>query len=264
MNGFGQSGEACGAIFAGLLYAAAPVLPFLIQVVVWVLALLLTRTLVEPQRKLKSPTSHFAEVWQSTSYALVENRRLRYTILLNLILGMASFYPVWLIQPYMQHGGVPLAWFGPIWAVANLSVALFALASYRSHLKMGDRRMVLLFILLVIAGYLGLGLVGGLWGFLFYYLLTCMRGLRAPMMLNHAQQEIPSANRAGILSLQSLVFRLSFVCTGPLVGMLADKVGVQQTFLLLSYAFALMLPPVAWLFLRQIARNGLSQGTRLS
>ncbi|MBU1234841.1 MAG: MFS transporter, partial [Proteobacteria bacterium] len=172
-----------------------------------------------------------------------------------LVLGLASFYPVWLIQPYMQDGGVPLAWFGPIWAVANLSVALFAMASYRSHLKLGDRRMVLLFILLVFAGYLGLGLVGGLWGFLFYYLLTSMRGLRGPMLLNHAQQEIPSANRAGILSLQSLLFRLSFVCTGPLVGMLADNVGVQQTFLLLCHTFVLILPVVAWLFLRQIARD---------
>ncbi|MBU1418789.1 MAG: MFS transporter [Proteobacteria bacterium] len=255
MNGFGQSGEACGAVFAGLLYAAAPLLPFLIQMVVWVLALLLTRTLIEPQRKIKSPASHFAAAWQSTRYALLENRRLRFTILLNLVLGLASFYPVWLIQPYMQDGGVPLAWFGPIWAVANLSVALFAMASYRSHLKLGDRRMVLLFILLVFAGYLGLGLVGGLWGFLFYYLLTSMRGLRGPMLLNHAQQEIPSANRAGILSLQSLLFRLSFVCTGPLVGMLADNVGVQQTFLLLCHTFVLILPVVAWLFLRQIARD---------
>jgi MFS family permease len=251
MNGLGQIGEACGAIFAGLLYATAPLLPFLIQVAVWILALLLTRTLTEPQRQLKTPTSHFAEALQSTHYALLENRRLRYTILLNLILGMASFYPVWLIQPYMQDGAVPIAWFGPIWAVANLSVAISALASYHSHLKLGDRQMVLLFILLIVAGYLGLGLVGGVWGFLFYYLLTSMRGLRGPMLLNHAQREIPSANRAGILSWQSLVFRTSFVCTGPLVGRLADKVGVQQTFLLLCYAFALILPPMAWLFLRQ-------------
>ncbi len=251
MNGFGQTGEAFGAIFAGLLYAAAPLLPFLIQAAIWVLALLLTRTLIEPERKLKPPTSHLAEAWRSTRYALLENKRLRYTILLNLVLGMASFYPVWLIQPYMQDGGVPLAWFGPIWAGANLSVALFALASHRSHLKLGDRRMVLLFILLIISGYLGLGLLGGLWGFLFYYFLTSMRGLRGPMLLNHAQQEIPSANRAGILSLQSLCFRFSFVCTGPLIGLLADTLGVQQTFMLLCYVFAVVLPPVAWLFLKQ-------------
>lgn len=255
MNGFSQTGEACGAVFAGVFYAAAPLLPFFIQVVVWVLALMLTRTLVEPDREVKPTVNHFLEAKQSTRYALLENPRLRYTIILNIILGLTSFYPVWLIQPYMQDGGVPVEWFGPVWAVANLSVALFALASYRSHLKLGDRRMVLLFITLIITGYLGLGLVGGLWGFLFYYLLTSMRGLRGPMLLNHAQREIPSANRAGILSLQSLLFRLSFVCTGPLVGMLADKVGVQKTFLFLCYAFALVLPPVAWLFLRQLTVN---------
>ncbi len=258
MNGFGQIGEACGAIFAGLLYAAYPLLPFLIQIIVWVLALMVTRSLVEPQRKLKSLTSHFAEAVMSTRYALLENKRLRYTILLNLVLGLASFYPVWLIQPYMQDGGVPVVWFGPIWAVANLSVALFALASYRSHLNLGDRQMILLFMLLIIAGYLGLGLVGGLWGFLFYYLLTSMRGLRGPMFLNHAQKEIPSANRAGILSLQSLAFRLSFVCTGPLVGMLADRLGIQRTFLLLCFVFAVVLPPAAWLFLQELGRARLA------
>lgn len=252
INGLGQIGEACGAIFAGLLYATAPLLPFMIQVAVWVLALLLTRTLIEPPRQLNLSTSHFAEALQSIRHAFLENLRLRSMILLNLILGMASYYPIWLIQPYMQDGGVPIAWFGPIWALANLSIAISALVSYRSHLKMGDRQMVRLFILLIVAGYLGLGLVGGVWGFLFYYLLTIMRGLRGPMLLNHVQQEIPSGNRAGILSLQSLVFRISFVCTGPLVGRFADTVGVRQTFLFLCGAFALILIPVARLFFRQV------------
>ncbi|MFW2365262.1 MAG: MFS transporter [Desulforhopalus sp.] len=260
MNGCGQCGEAFGAIFAGLLYATAPLLPFFIQVVVWLLALLLTRTLIEPQRKIKLSTRHLSEAYQSTKYALQQNHLLRYTMVLNVVLGLASFYPVWLIQPYMQDGSVPIAWFGPIWAIANLSVALSALASYRSHLRLGDRSMVLLFILLIVAGYLGLGLVGGLWGFVFYYLLTCMRGLRGPMLLNHAQKEIPSANRAGILSLQSLIFRLSFVLSGPLVGMLADNVGIQQTFLVLCLAFALVLPPVAWLFLSSLPAKSPKSG----
>ncbi|PLY00573.1 MAG: MFS transporter [Desulfuromonas sp.] len=255
MSGGGQIGEACGALFAGLLYATAPLLPFLIQTVVWVLIFFLTRTLVEPQRTTTATTSHLAEAWRSTRYALIENRRLRYTILLNLVLGLSSFYPVWLIQPYMQDGGVPLTWFGPVWAGANLSVALFALASHRFHLKLGDAHMVILFALLIVGGYLGLGLSGGAWGFLFYYLLTSMRGLRGPMLLNHAQREIPSENRAGILSLQSLCFRLAFVCSGPLIGRLADSFGVQRTFLFLCYAFGVALPPAVWLFLRELKKT---------
>jgi len=255
MNGCAQTGEALGAVFAGVLYAAAPLLPFILQTAVWFLALMITRTMVEPKRELSAPVSHLAEALRTTKFAFRENRRLRATILLNAVLGMASFYPVWLIQPYMQHAGVPVAWFGPIWAGANLTVALFALASHRVNNSLGNRRMVILFIVLIGMGYFGLGLTGGIGGFLFYYLLTAMRGLRGPMMLHHAQMESPSANRAGILSLQALCFRLLFAATGPLVGRLADAVGVRQTFHLLTYAFLLVLPPLAWLFLRNLNRT---------
>ena len=115
--------------------------------------------------------------------------------------------------------------------------------------------MVILFLILIGVGYAGLGLVGGLWGFLFYYLLTSMRGLRGPMMLNLTQKECPSANRAGILSLQSLCFRLLFVCTGPLVGMLADRGGVNRAFQYLLYAFLFILPPLVFLFFRNLPKG---------
>jgi MFS family permease len=255
MSGYAQGGEALGAVFAGVLYAYAPLLPFFLQVGVWLLALLLTRSMVEPPRKITSPASHLAEALRSTRYAFVENKLLRYNILLNSVLGIASFYPVWLIQPYMQHAGVPVAWFGPIWSGANLTVAIFSLASHRVSRYMGDRFMVLLFLILIVVGYMGLGLIGGMWGFLFYYLLTTMRGLRGPMMLNITQKECPSANRAGILSLQSLCFRLLFVCTGPLVGMLADRSGVSQAFHYLLYAFLLVLPPLVVLFFRSLPKE---------
>lgn len=255
MTGLGQVGESCGAIFAGLLYATAPLLPFFIQVGVWLLMLIISRGLVEPRRPARAAGNHLVEAWRGARYALFDNRLLRATILLNLVLGLASFYPVWLIQPYMQDGGVPLAWFGPVWAGANLSVALCAFLSRRSHLRFGDTRMLLLFVALVIGGYLGLGLTGGLWGFLFYYLLTCMRGLRGPLLLNFAQRQIPSENRAGLLSLQSLCFRLAFVATGPLIGRLADTVGVQKSFGLLCVVFAVLLPPAGWYFLRELRRT---------
>ena len=255
MNGFAQTGEAMGAIFAGVLYATAPLLPFFLQAGIWFLAFIITRTMDEPARELCAPVSHLAEALRTIRFTFRENRLLRATILLNAVLGLASFYPVWLIQPYMQHAGVPVAWFGPIWAGANLTVAICALASHRVTRTLGDRRMVFLFIVLVGAGYLGLGLTGGIGGFLFYYLLTVMRGLRGPMMLHHAQSESPSANRAGILSLQALCFRLLFAATGPLVGMLADANGVRLTFHLLTYAFLIVLPPLVWLFLRNLPRE---------
>jgi MFS family permease len=262
MTGFAQTGEALGALFAGVIYAAAPLLPFLLQVGVWAAAFGTTRLLAETPRERSLQTrSHLGQALHTARFAFLENRRLRYTILLNTLLGISSFFPVWLIQPYMRQTGVPIAWFGPVWAVANLTVALGAMASHRMHRRLGDRGMVLLLIFLIAFGYFGLGLIGGAGGFLFYYLLTSMRGLRGPMFLNHTQAESPSANRAAVLSLQSVSFRLFFVCTGPLVGKLADAVGVQQTFHLLLYAFLAFLPPLAFLFLRNSAgRDGRAPG----
>jgi len=256
MSGYAQGGEALGALCAGVLYAAAPLSPFVLQVGVWLLALLLTRTMAEPPRELGSPASHLAEALRSARYAFVENRRLRAIILLNAALWLTSFYPVWLIQPYMQHSGVPLAWFGPVWTGANLCVALGALASHRISAALGERRMLLLFVLLVWGGYLGLGTHGGVGGFLFYYLLTAMRGLRGPLMLGHAHRETPSSHRAGILSLQSFTFRLLFAITGPLVGMLADAAGVRQSFGYLLVAFLVALPPLVYLYLRHPEQGG--------
>ncbi|HBG07378.1 MAG: MFS transporter [Geobacteraceae bacterium GWC2_58_44] len=256
MNGFGQFGEAAGALLAGVMYAYAPMLPFLLQVGVWIAALCVTRQLSDTPREHPIPVrSHLAEAFATARYAFRDNRHLRYTILLNTVLGISSFFPVWLIQPYMQHSGVPLAWFGPVWACANLTVALCALASHRMHHLLGDRSMVLLLVGLVAAGYLGLGVTAGVWGFLFYYLLTCMRGFRGPMMLAHTQRECPSARRAATLSLQTVLFRLLFVCTGPLVGKLADSVGVRQTFQLLSYAFMITLPLLSLFFLKNAHRH---------
>ena len=259
VNGFSQTGEAVGALFAGVLYAYAPMLPFFLQIGVWMAALSVVRTLKEPPRAAAvAHRSHFSEALRITRYAFVDNRRLRATILLNTLLGIASFYPVWLIQPYMQQHGVPLAWFGPVWAGANLMVAICSLASYRVRNLFGERNLVVLLGALVAAGYFGLGIVGGTFGFLFYYLLTGMRGLRGPMFLNCIQLETPSQHRAGILSLQTLSFRVLFIVSGPIVGKMADRMGVQQAFHLLLYAFLALLPILTWLFLRN--RPGTQQG----
>ncbi len=253
MTGYAQTGEAAGALFAGVMYAAAPLLPFFVQIAVWALALAICRSLVEaPADGDEPPVTHLAEALGTCRLVFVENRHLRYTVLLATVLGISSFYPVWLIQPYMQESGVPLGWFGPIWAGANLTVAIFSVISHRARFSLGDRGMLVLFLILVLTGYLGLGLSGGVWGFLFYYLLTAMRGLQGPMLRTHLQSGSRRSNRASILSLKSLAFRLLFVATGPLVGYLADQNGLRPTFLLLSVLFLVSLLPLAWFFMKNL------------
>jgi MFS family permease len=250
LTGCAQTGEAAGALFAGVMYAWWPLLPFVLQIGVWVAGLAISRSLTEaPAAPLPPSRSHLAEALQICRQALVHDRRLRTIILFGACLGLASFYPVWLIQPHMQQTGVPLAWFGPIWAGANLTVALFSVCSSRFHFHLGDRGMTGLFLGLVITGYLGLGLAPGIWSFLFYYLLTAMRGLQGPIVRSRLQQLSERSNRASLMSLKSLVFRLLFAATGPAIGLLADTAGLRVAFLLLAGSFLVVLAPLALLFL---------------
>jgi len=234
MTACAQTGEAIGALFAGLLYATAPLLPFILQVAVWVLALLVTARLRETAAAPAITHSHLQEALATWRLAWRDSPGLRSTILLATCLGLASFYPVWMIQPFMQECGLPLSWFGPVWAGANLTVALFSLLSHRLGRMVGDKALLLSALLLTLCGYLGLGLTGGLFSFLFYYLLTAMRGLQGPFIRQVLQRDSERRNRASLLSLKALAFRLGFVITGPAIGLCADTFGLRTTFLLLT------------------------------
>ena len=251
MVGWAQGGEAAGALFAGLMYAQWPLLPFAAQIGIWILALGLCLSLQEPPAESSGPiVSHLAEALGVCRFAFLDTPAIRATIVNGMLLGLASFYMVWLVQPYMQECRVPVAWFGPVWAGANLAVALGAANSHRVEGTIGVTGMQFLFFGMIVVAYLGLGTITALAGFLFYYLLTAMRGLQGPLMRARLQSLSTRRNRASILSLHSLAFRLGFVLTGPLVGLLADRQGLSMTFLALAAFFLVALPLAAQSFLR--------------
>jgi hypothetical protein len=258
MVGWAQIGEAGGALCAGLLFVTAPLLPFMVQIGVWIAALGVALSLREPEGEVRThqATSHLREAWRISRYAFDEKKLLRATMLLGMLLGLSSFYPVWLVQPFMQECSVPLAWFGPIWAGANLVVALGANYSHKVLDLLGLRRMCLLFILLILIGYLGLGLTSMVGSFLFYYLLTLMRGLQGPVLRGLLQHNSTRQIRASILSLHNLTFRLGYVATGPLIGLVIDARGLHVGFLVLAGAFALLLPLASRSFLHHQAAAG--------
>jgi len=251
MTAWAQGGEAAGAIGAGVLYAWFPLLPFLLQVLVWVAAWLLCRQLREvPAHNVVPVTSHLGEAWRIARKALFDSPPLRWTLLFGAVLGLASFFPVWLVQPYMQECGVPLAWFGPVWAVANLSVSLGSLLSERALFHFGGPGTIGVCLLLTAAGYLGLTLTKASWGFAWYLLLTLMRGLHGPLVRLQLQQHSDRRERASIFSIKSLLFRLGFITAAPMVGALADRAGLAITFFMLLIGLGLLLLPLAWLFLQ--------------
>lgn len=227
----GEIAEGSAALAAGLLFAWWDRLPFVLEIFVWAISVGVAWLLVEPARHRPPTTQTWSQVQRLFRFVFHEQRYLRTIIFLMVVLGTASFIPVWLIQLYARDAGVPVAWLGVLWAAANYSVALGSFTSARLGQSIGLLPALLLCILLTAVGYLGLGLSHALFGFAFYFCLTVMRGLNGPLLHVEEQQLIPSSDRAGLISLRSFMFRGNFVWIGPAIGYAVDHIGQYRVLL---------------------------------
>jgi MFS family permease len=232
-----QTSEAVSAAAGGWLYSLSPRLPFWLQIPAAMLAFGAAAAVREPARPPVPRQAHLRRALNVVRHALWHQRRLQAAIVLGVTLGLSSFVMVWLIQPYMQNRGIPPAWFGPLWAAAHAWMAGMSLASARVAAWLGVRATLLGCCLLVLAGYVGLAASTSPWGVAFYLCFMTLRGIQAPVLMSVLQQEAPGDDRASVLSLAALLFRLSFVVAGPPIGALVDRVGMEAALAVLAVVF---------------------------
>jgi MFS family permease len=223
-----QSAEALSAAAGGWLYAMGPRWPFWLQVPAAALALSTAALLHEaPRPRVAGGRSHTERAMHIIGFTLWHHRRLRAAMALSVALGLSTFVMIWLIQPYMQARGIPPAWFGPLWACAHVWLAGVSLASARVVGTLGVRPALLGCCLLVPLGYAGLSLSHAAWGIVFYLCFMTIRGLQGPILATVMQQDASPEDRASVLSIATLVFRLSFVVAGPPIGALVDRLRME-------------------------------------
>jgi MFS family permease len=229
-----QLSEGSAALVAGLVFAFSVRLPFQLMVLVWLANLGVALALEEPRYAKHRPASAAAHVVRLVRFVAREAPRLRALFFVGVALGLSSFVPVWLVQLYATDAGVPASWLGPIWAVANYVVAIGSALSRRTSVALGAMGLLLACSGLIALGYFGMGLTYAWWGFVFYFAFNLSRGLSAPLIAHAEQAEIPSGDRASLVSLRSLLFRATFVVLGPTVGAAVDVHGQHPVLLVLG------------------------------
>ncbi len=74
-------------------------------------------------------------------------------ILFTGTLGASTYVMTWISQSYLQFVGVPLVYFGVIWATLNLSLAFFSLFAHDIEVFLGRKWSLILLASLPILGY---------------------------------------------------------------------------------------------------------------
>ncbi|MFC1679575.1 MFS transporter [Elusimicrobiota bacterium] len=251
---YGQVGETLGGLVGGWLVLASLEAPVIAQAVVAWLPALVVLGLREPPRPLMDKTKHrenAAYIWRS----LFRKSPLLTLVILNMVSwGSATLIAVWAFQKYWQSLGIALAWFGYLWAVSNLTVAVVARYAHKIEKALGSAVAVALMALLPVAGYLGMAWTDAVWGALFCVVFQASRGLNAVIMRDALNRRVSSDMRATANSVMSLGVRIVFLVAGPLTGLLIDRRGTGYAFAWLGAAFALAFVLLTIPLLRQRAQ----------
>ncbi|QRK05893.1 MFS transporter [Archangium violaceum] len=190
------------------------------------LAFLLALTLREPPdtaRERKTRTSYARILTEGGRYFL-GHKVVRLLAIELALTNALAWGLIWLFQPLLERGGLPLRFYGVVHALSCLGQIVFLGNVARIERWVGSMRRLLLaatvlsgmsFLLLAATRWLPLVIVGIIVGFTFSL-------PRIPLFSAYINHHIPSERRATVLSFVSMVRTLAIVVINPLIGLLAE------------------------------------------
>lgn len=225
----GNFGEALAAPLGVFIAMISLRTPFFFQAVIAFAAVPAALTLVEPERsRIKGYTS-IRQLLKIIKFSLFDQKSLRSAILYSSIMGTATLTMAWFVQPYFEYLALPLVYYGFLFPALNLLTGVISVQAWRVEERMGRTAVMTAIALGIGGGYLLMGLSGGLGGLIFLFLFYAIRGVATPVLRNQINEITPSDIRATVLSVRSLIIRLSFSILGPVLGWHADLAGVPAS-----------------------------------
>ena len=229
---FSSIAEASASLIGGLIAIASLRATLYAQVGIELALIPLALLLVEPKRTRRvTDDNPFRDVLKITKYALHGHSQIKWLIFYGAVVGTLTHTMVWLTQPYYQLVGVSLGWFGVLWTLQLIAMAIFAQFADKYERLLGKRKALASFVLMGVVAYGLLGafpLIATLPVMLVYYFI---RGVHMPVLQDYVNTLISSDIRATVLSVKNLAKQLLYTFLGPLIGVTMDLYSLQTALL---------------------------------
>ncbi|MBN8215480.1 MAG: MFS transporter [Spirochaetes bacterium] len=248
----GNFSESAASILGGLLAVVSLRLPVYVETAVVACSIPLAWSLVEPKSHgAGRARAGLTDLAKTVQYALHGHKELKWLLIYGAVMGASTLTMVWFVQPYFKLTGLPLGWYGVVWAGFNLSVGLFSLAAHRVEGRLGRRTILMLLLPLSATAYLVVGFFPSLWILPVFFTFYFVRGLGGPLLSAYMNPLIPSERRATILSVNALLVRVLFSIMGPLAGALSDRSSLPIALRVLGASFFHLGLPAIYLLTRK-------------
>lgn len=226
--------EGVSALIGGFLIAWSFEVTVIANAMAACVPIVLAAFLVEAPFTKMAKGQHKENLKEVIYHLFVRDRLLRLICLNTTFFGLATFYVVWMLQPYWRDQGIPLTAFGLLWAAQSFLFAGATKACIPLEKKYGARPLLVVMGLLPIVGYIGMSTLGGTVGILLSFSFFLCRGINQVLLTDALNSRVSSSFRATANSMTSFTFRFIYIVTGPVVGLMIEKLGMQMTLFLLG------------------------------
>ncbi len=231
----GNFSEATAGILGGFLAVGSIYLPIYVQTGILFLSIPIALTLVEPSmRKEDKLDRSLKAILEVVKFAMIDHAKLRWLIVYSSAMGVATLSMAWFAQPFFEEVGVPLAYFGILWAGLNFSAGLTSFNAHQFDKKENNYKMLIYLSLAMVTSFLLLGFNNSLFGLIFILIIYLLRGIVTPILRNAINENTTSNKRATVLSIRSFIIRMSFAVCAPILGYIAENYSIANSFYMLA------------------------------
>jgi MFS family permease len=238
----GNFAEALAGVTGGLLATISFRTPYYFQIFVAAIAIPAAFFLKEPKHVQERVRLKMKEILAIVKLTY-QQPEMRSAILVSSFTGAATLTYAWFVQPYFKEAGVPVAVYGILWTMLNLSTGVFSIFAYRIERWLGRKNTLLLIVILLSAGFILTSIEISIAGIAILFGFYMVRGLATPVLKDYINQYTDSKVRATILSIRNFEIRIIFAAIGPALGYLTDTFSLQTALLVagIGYFVAAML-----------------------
>lgn len=223
----GNFAEAFAGVFVTVIVFSTYRSYFVIQTFLAGLAFAAALFLSEPTIHRGKKKAGFRDILSVVNTTFRRNKHLRNIVSFSAGIGFASLSMAWMTQPVLFQIGLEERYFGIVWVVLNLLVALGSMAAAKADKILGMKGALVYMALPLSLGFIFVGLELSYLAFIPLAILYFVRGTAHPVLKKYINQLTDSSQRATVLSLRSLLIRMLFFGFGPVLGYMSDKFSLE-------------------------------------
>lgn len=228
-------GTALSSILGGVLAMIHLRWPFYINTLTAFMILPFALAMVEPKRTKPVSKNPLKEIIHIALHTL-KDTALRRLVLLSALILSTGVVGIWSYFLFYKEVGIPIAWFGLLFAITQLGSALGARQAHRLEKWLGSKYVLnLIFIIPVI--FISLGLFNWIGLLIFIPLNTLAWGISYPLLMDRLNRLIQSDIRATVLSVSQMMGSFSYVILAPLFGFVVKQLSLSRAYLLMAVFF---------------------------